>query len=109
MVTLGVVDSHLQEFLQSGFILDAFGDRLDLELLGDPDDRADDLLVLRVGEQISDELDVDLQVVDGKMPEVGERSVTDAKVIECEGAAELAQMLCERPALQGGSRPPRFR
>jgi hypothetical protein len=48
VVALGVIDSQPAKLSQGGFILNAFRDRLDLELLCDADDRPDDLLVVLV-------------------------------------------------------------
>jgi hypothetical protein len=72
-------------------------DRLNLELLRDSDDRADNLLVVLIIEQIPNELDVDLQVIDREMPEACEGSVANAEVVEGKRASELAQPLCESP------------
>src|SRR5450755_1260210 len=94
-VPLCVVDTHPAELIQRGLILNAFGDRLDLELVRDADDRLDDLTVLQVAEQVADELDVDLEVVDRQMPQVGEAAMADAEVIQGKGAAQLAKTHCE--------------
>ena len=61
------------------------------ELVGDADDRLDDLPVGVVIKEVTDELKVDLEVVDGEVLEIGEGSVADAEVIQREGAAEVAQ------------------
>jgi hypothetical protein len=61
-VALGELDSDPAKLIQRGPILDAFGDRLDLELARNPDDRLDDPPVFFVAEQILDELHVDLEV-----------------------------------------------
>src|ERR1035441_8895457 len=55
-VALCVVDSDSAQLLQSGLILDAFGDRLDLELARDPDDRLNDLAVFLVADRKSTRL-----------------------------------------------------
>jgi hypothetical protein len=77
---LGVIGSHPLQLFEGGLILDSFGDGLDLVLLGDTDDRLDDLAIAFVFEQVANELAVDL--------EVGEGSMTDPKVIQRERAAE---------------------
>src|SRR5450755_971818 len=96
-VALCVVDSNPAKLLQSGLILDTFGDRLDLELARDTDDRLDDLPVFLVAEQISHELHVDLEIVDRQVPEIGEAPVADTEVIQRKRATQLAQTHREAP------------
>ena len=57
---MGVVDAVFLEQIERGVRLDAFGDCLAFESLGEVHDRFDDVLVLRVLDQVADELDVDL-------------------------------------------------
>lgn len=97
MVPLGVIDSEATKLFQGRLVLNAFGDRLDVELLRDSDHCPDDLLVVPVVEQIPDELDIDLEEVDGQVPEVREASVADAEVVQGEGASEFAQSLSKCP------------
>jgi hypothetical protein len=66
-----------------------FGDRLDAELLCHANNRLDDLAVLFVGDQVADELPVDLEVVDRQVSEISERSVSDPEIIKGDLAAQL--------------------
>jgi hypothetical protein len=63
-VVLGIVGAHFATLLERRLVLDAFGDRFEVELLREPDDRLDDLAVRGVNEEISHELDLDLEIVD---------------------------------------------
>ena len=61
------VNSILPEKGQCLGVLDALGDRLVAEVLGQADDRLDEVLVGLVGRQVPHELDVDLQIGDGRL------------------------------------------
>ena len=50
---------------QGRFIFNAFGDRFEAECAGEADNCFDDVEVLGAGDQVADELDVDLEVGDG--------------------------------------------
>lgn len=58
---LRVVDAVSPEQLECGFGLDALSDRLVPEPSGEVDDGFDDVLVLRVFDEVADEFGVDLQ------------------------------------------------
>jgi hypothetical protein len=96
-VALRVVDSDPVELLQSDLVLDAFGNRFDLELARYTNDGLDDLQVFLVAEQVPHELHIYLEIVDGQVPEVGERPVADAEVIEGDRTTMLAQTHREGP------------
>jgi hypothetical protein len=64
VVALRIVDPVFAQQRQRRLVLDALGDRLELEALGEPDDGADEVLVGRVVGQVADEVDVDLQRAD---------------------------------------------
>ena len=73
------------------FILDAFRDRLEAECACQADNRFDDVQVGGVSDQVADELDIDFQVGDGQLLEVGEAAEAGAEVVEGQPAAEFGQ------------------
>src|ERR1700722_4531870 len=93
---LSIVSSFLAEKVPGRLVLDAFGDGLEVEGLGEADDGPDQVLVSGVGDQVAYELDVNLEVCDGESLEVGEAAEAGAEVVEGEGAAQVGQALCER-------------
>jgi hypothetical protein len=90
------VDAELEQQLERLRILDTLGDRLQLEAARERDDGLDDVAAGRVGREVADELDVDLQEVERQLLEVGEAAVARAEVVERELAAEVVQVLGER-------------
>lgn len=72
VVALCEVDPEFAQHVQGVLILYAFRDRLLAEALRDGDDRLDESLVCLVVEHLAHELDVDFEVGDGKLAEVGE-------------------------------------
>ena len=72
--------------------LDAFGDRLQAERVGEAHDGGDDGAVVRVAASVEavDEGAVDLQQVDREAPQVAERRVAGAEVVDRELHAEIA-------------------
>ena len=72
MEALGEVAAEEREVLERGLVLDAFGDDLQAEIVGEVDRLADDDQVAFVLEHRRDERSVDLQLIDRKTPEVGE-------------------------------------
>ena len=75
-----------------------FGDHLEVETARKSDDRLGDCRVARVGFQVGDEGDVDLQRVDRKVLQVRQRRVTGAEIVDRhrEAFAELVQHLADR-------------
>jgi hypothetical protein len=92
---LRVVDTHFAQQLQRRFVLDAFSDGLQTERLGEADDGPHDVLVRRIDHQVTDELDVDLQLGDRQRLQVGEAAEPGAEVVEGQSAPELGQALRE--------------
>ena len=70
-------------------VLDALGDRFEVEDPRELDDRGRHLLDLRVG--VGEERAVDLEDVDGQLAHVVERGVAGAEVVDRQFDAELAQ------------------
>src|SRR5471030_93119 len=68
--------------------LDAFGDHLVLELLGDADDGAGDGAVVGVAGNAGGERAVDLQRVDREALQVGQAGITGAEVVQRQGHAQ---------------------
>ena len=93
---LSEVDAFLAEKVPRFFVFHPLGNRLDLEGLSQADDGPDEVLVSRVGEQVPYELDVDLQVPDRQILQVGEAAKAGAEVVESKAASKLGQALGER-------------
>src|SRR5471032_2904301 len=77
--------------LQEGQLLerlDAFGNHLVLELLGDADDGAGDGAVVGVAGNAGGERAVDLQRVDREALQVGQAGITGAEVVQRQGHAQ---------------------
>jgi hypothetical protein len=58
---------------------DTFGNQLEIESVGEADDRADNCQIVDVVTQVADEPGVDLQRVDGQGPEMRENGVAGAE------------------------------
>jgi hypothetical protein len=58
--------------------------------------RLDDVLVLRVFDEIADEFDVDLQDPSAASAQVGETAIPHAKVIERDLTTKLRQLVHDR-------------
>src|SRR5689334_5422721 len=80
VVSLAVVTGHLVECLLLVVGFDAFGDDLEFEGVAEPDDGFADDPAVRVVTQAADERVVDLEDVDGYLPEVAERGVAGAEI-----------------------------
>jgi hypothetical protein len=91
VVALGIVDAELAQQDQALFVFHALGHRLQIEAAGQVDDRLHHLATGPALAQVTDELDVDLQVIDRELLEVGEPAVARAEVVESDLAAELVQ------------------
>ena len=70
--------------------LDSFGDDGNAEFVGKRDDRAGDRCVSRAQPETGHEEAVDLQRVDGKLPEVRQAGPPGAEVIDGDRHAEIA-------------------
>ena len=97
---LNLVAAELAQTLQRCFVLDAFGDdgeaQLVRELDGRPNDEriarvAHDHRVARVSCQVHDERLVDLELIHREPPQVGERRIAGAVIIDRKPAAERMQ------------------
>src|SRR3984885_12988506 len=86
--TLREIDAVFAQQIQRFAVLDTFGDCLLTEPVSDDDDRLDEVLVRCVGDEIADKLDVDLDVCDMELLQVGEASVAGAEVVERHGRAK---------------------
>src|SRR5581483_10213903 len=95
VVPLAVVDAEAVEQFPGGVVTDELGDRARAETPSDVDDGLDDEPVGRVGDEVGDELAVDLQVVEVEVLEVVERGEARAEVVEREFATERAQIARE--------------
>ena len=95
---LGKVDAVCPEQRQGLFVLDALRDRLETERLGQADDRGHDVAVGRIRGEVAHEVDVDLDVGERQVLEVGEAAVAGAEVVEGKTAADLAQAAGEASA-----------
>jgi hypothetical protein len=81
-VALAEVAAGVGEALALGVGLDAFGDHVDVELVGHGDDGLGDGQVARVGGEVADEGAVDLEGVDVHPLEVGHGRVAGAEVVD---------------------------
>ena len=66
---------------------------LQAETAREADDRLGDGGVLRIGLEVGDERDVDLQRVDREMLQVGQRRVAGAEIVDRDGEALVAQLM----------------
>ena len=71
--------------------LDTFGDRRVTERVRHGEDRGDQAVVGAVLAEVHDELAVDLDLVDGQAPQVGERRVAGAEVVDRDAHTEAPQ------------------
>ena len=88
-VALAAVATEVGELLPSLEVLDAFGHRLQAEVVTEVDDRADDDGVVGVVVHVQHEGLVDLELVDREVLEVGEGGVTGAEVVDGEPDPDL--------------------
>ena len=77
--------------LQLGGCLDTLGDDLEIQVMTERDDGADDRGVVRVGADVGDERAVDLQRVQREALQIVQRAVTGAEVIDRERKPEFLQ------------------
>src|SRR3954451_14672676 len=96
---LRVVDADLTQAHKRLAVLYELGDGLHSEALGDLDHRLDEHLVGAAAGHVADELPVDLDVVDRKLLEVGERPESGAEVIEGAATPEAGERDRELPGL----------
>ena len=85
------VAALVPEQLGLGDGFDTFGDDADVERVGEVDDAGHDRVVLRVQAEPGDEGAIDLQEVDRIAPQVEQRRVPGAEVVDIESDTEVAQ------------------
>lgn len=93
VVVLGDWVVYVVQQSERGCVFDIFGDADDFQVLGEIDDAAHDDLVFLVGVEILDERTVDLDGVDGKVVQVGERVVVGVEVVDGDVQFELLQVV----------------
>src|SRR5581483_10882797 len=89
---LAVVDADVLQELDRRIVADELGDRPAAQAARDVHDRTHDQLVGGVGDEVGDELAVDLQVVELEVLEVVEGGEPRTEVVQREMAAEAAQL-----------------
>ena len=82
VVPLGELDAEVAQQDECLLVFDALGDRDLAHAVRDVDDALDQSLVRLAARHLPDELDVDLELGDWKLAQVGQRSVAGAEVIE---------------------------
>ena len=82
MVALREVDAESVDEFEGFLVFDSFGNGLESERLGEGDDVLDQMSACCAGREVADELDVDLEVVDGKLFAVGQAAVSGSEVVE---------------------------
>ena len=85
---LSLVAALALKLLELAGILDALGERLDVERLAELDERMDDRRGFLGGHDLGDERPVDLQRVRGELAQVGERAGAGAEVVDRDSHAE---------------------
>ena len=105
-VTLALVATEMDQHAAVLHRLDALGDDLAAEGVGQADNAVDDGQVVRVFEHVMDEGAVDLQRLHGQLLEVGEGRIAGAEIVDGELHAKLAAfgdaLRNLRQILQGG-------
>ena len=88
---MGEVDAIFDEQGKRLGVLDALGDRLVAEILGEACNGLDEMLVGLVRGQVPDEVDVDLQVCQLECLEVREAREPGAEVVKRDAAADVGK------------------
>jgi len=96
METLRVVDAAIAEAIRHGLIRDEFGHGLLPHASRDLYERLDDELVRGIGAKATNEVAIDLEIVEGEMLQVIERAESGAKVIQREAAPATPQFSRKR-------------
>src|SRR5436190_12727428 len=95
METLRVVDAALPQPFRHRLIADELRHGLLPHSLGDSDDRFNDQLVRRVGAEATNEVTIDLEIVEGEMLQIEEGTEAGPKIVQREAAAPAPQLGCE--------------
>ena len=98
---MGLVAAALAQPLELPLAFDALCGDGHVQAVAEREDGVGDGGIARGSIEIVDERLVDLNAVRGKARDVGELGVAGSEIIECDGAAELAQ------PLEGDADPPR--
>ncbi|MGY4295906.1 hypothetical protein ACVWXN_004001 [Bradyrhizobium sp. i1.4.4] len=91
VITLPEHHAHLAHGLSLLGPLDAFRDKLQPQRAGERGDDADDRLVFRAVRDLADEGFVDLDLVERETPEMSERAIAGAEIVERDGCAQAPQ------------------
>jgi hypothetical protein len=89
--SLHEVDAHLSNGLERSLILDLLGHDLKIQGTRQLDHCGNHRPIHAVGLQVANIGTVDFQIVDSEILQVGERTNTAAKVIQCESTADPMQ------------------
>jgi hypothetical protein len=76
----------------------AFGDDGNIQTMAEPDHRADDRRRLRIASQIHHECAVDLDLVERKRLQIGQRGIAAAEIVHGDADAERLQPPQQRQA-----------
>ena len=101
VVALAEVAADLAQHVELRAGLDALGDDLEADGLGEADDQAHERRVVVGEREALDELARDLQRVERQVAQVAERRVAGAEVVERELHAEVAELLQRLGAAHG--------
>ena len=96
MEALRVVHAASPQSVHDVSIRDKFCHGFHPHALGDSDDRFDDELVFRIGAKASDEVAIDLEIVEREVLEVIERAESRAKIVQRKTAPSAPQLRRER-------------
>ena len=77
--------------IELGIGLDAFGNHVDAEAVGQGNGRNGNRRVVGVTPDVGDEGAVDFQVVDREKLEIGKRGIARAKIVDCQGDAHFLE------------------
>src|SRR5690606_15713815 len=96
IITLHLVTALGGKKLKLLLGLDAFGDERDPKPVAKPDDRADNRRRLRVAPEIHDKGLVDLDLVEGKRLQIGQRGIATAEIVHGDADAKRLQPAQQR-------------
>ena len=93
VVALRHVAAHRAQPFERGFVLDAFGDHGESDVVREVDGRAHDDRIARVARHPLHERLVDLDLVQRQPAQIGERGITGAVIVDGKTASERMQEL----------------
>ena len=94
-IALHQIDAPLPQKRGIGFRLHPFGNRADVEIACQVDERADIILIVGIAGEIAAERPVELENIHRHGAEVAERGEARAEIVDGDAAAEFAQLLDE--------------